>query len=92
MILYKITKAIVFIISGKELAVVNCRTTFEGVYRFTYEIDFGGGGICDNGNSHVIACQEPGSQYVDNQIFHMNFAKCPDVGSSVNNRTCCRTF
>ena len=88
MLFYRSKNAIVLIIVGKELAVVNCRTTFEGVYRFTYEIDFGGGGICDNGNSHVIACQEPGSQYVDNQIFHMNFAKCPDVGSSVNNRKC----
>ena len=73
------------IILGKELEVVNCKNTFEGVYQFSYEIDYGGGGICNSANSHVIACQEPGSQYVDNQIFQMNFAKCPDVGSSRNN-------
>ncbi len=67
---------------------VNCRPTFEGVYRFTYEIDYGGGGICNNAHSFIIACQEPGSQYVDNQIFHMNFARCGDVGDSENRREC----
>jgi len=63
---------------------VNCKNTFEGVYQFSYEWDVGGGGICDNENSLLIACQEPGSPYVDNEVFTMDFAKCPEVQSSAH--------
>ena len=65
---------------------VNCKNTFEGVYHFTYEWDLGGGGICDSDQSQVIACQEPGSPYVDNEVFEMNFGKCPEVSTSENMR------
>jgi hypothetical protein len=44
----------------------------------------GGGGICDSDDSILIACQEPGSPYVDNEVFTMDFAKCPAVQSSAN--------
>lgn len=70
--------------SGKALEIVNCKQTFEGVYQFSYEVNFGGGGICDNQDSIIKACQEPGSPYVDNQVFEMRFAKCSDVTSSSN--------
>ena len=63
---------------------VNCKQTFEGVYSFTYEVDQAGGGICDSDQSVIVACQEPGSPYVDNQVFNMNFGKCPEVSSSSN--------
>lgn len=63
---------------------VNCKATFQGVYQYSYEIDWGGGGICNNPDSKVIACQEPGSPYIDNQVFIMNFAKCIDVANSRN--------
>ena len=65
---------------------VNCKNTFEGVYHFTYEWDLGGGGICDSDRSNVIACQEPGSPYVDNEVFYMNYGKCPEVSTSANYR------
>ncbi|KAK2170127.1 hypothetical protein LSH36_4g10029 [Paralvinella palmiformis] len=68
----------------KEVRTVNCKNTFEGVFQFSYEWDVGGGGICDNENSLIVACQEPGSPYVDNEVFTMEFAKCPEVQSSVN--------
>ena len=71
-------------ISGTTLVTINCKSTFEGTYHFTYEIDFGGGGICDSSRSYIQACQEPGSPYVDNQVFKMNFAKCLDVTISIN--------
>lgn len=67
------------------LITINCKSTFEGTYHFTYEIDYGGGGICDTPRSFIQACQEPGSPYVDNQVFKLNFAKCLDVTSSLNN-------
>ena len=65
---------------------VNCIATFEGVYQFTYEVDYGGGGICDNQDSQIRACQDPGSAYVDNQVFRMQYAKCRDVETSENRR------
>ena len=63
---------------------VNCKQTFEGVFQFSYEVDVGGGGICDTDQSVIVACQEPGSPYVDNQVFNMNFGKCLDVTGSSN--------
>ena len=61
---------------------VNCISTWEGVYQFSYEVNFGGGGICNNPNSLLKACQDPGSSYQDNHLFNMNYARCPGVQSS----------
>ncbi|CAH1772900.1 unnamed protein product [Owenia fusiformis] len=66
----------------KSLLTVNCKTMFEGVFQFTYEVDIGGGGICDSSTSKIVACQEPGSPYVDNEVFLMKFGYCPDVSTS----------
>ena len=66
------------------LETVNCKTTWEGTFHFTYEVDLGGGGICDSPGSAVVACQEPGSVYVDNQVFSLYFGKCLDVTTSMN--------
>ncbi|ELT95510.1 hypothetical protein CAPTEDRAFT_179956 [Capitella teleta] len=68
----------------KTLDTINCKTTFEGTYHMTYEVNYGGGSICDNPRSTIVACQEPGSVYVDNQVFNMYFGKCPQVTSSMN--------
>ena len=65
---------------------MNCKQTFEGVFQFNYEVNFGGGGICNNPSSVLKACQEPGSPYVDNQVFEMNFHPCKDVTSSTYQR------
>ncbi|KAL5016724.1 hypothetical protein ScPMuIL_006313 [Solemya velum] len=62
--------------------IVNCITTFEGVYQYTYEVDEGGGGICNSPDSEIKACQDPGSSYVDNQVFYMTYGKCRDVSTS----------
>jgi hypothetical protein len=34
----------------------------------------------------VVACQEPGSVYVDNQVFSLYFGKCLDVTTSLNQK------
>lgn len=63
---------------------MNCITTLEGVYQFSYEI-FGAdtvAGICNNPNSRIEACQDPGSAYVDNRMFYMNYTKCYGVSTS----------
>ncbi|XP_076462580.1 uncharacterized protein LOC143294945 [Babylonia areolata] len=66
----------------QNLQTVNCITTFEGMYQFTYEVSWGGGGICDNLDSQIRACQDPGSAYVDNEVFFMTYARCPSVTTS----------
>jgi len=71
-------------LAGITIQTVNCKVTWEGTYRFSYEVELGGGGICDSPGSAVVACQEPGSVYVDNQVFTMYFGKCPMVTTSVN--------
>ena len=75
---------------GTEVKTVNCKTTWEGTFSFTYEVDQGGGSICTSPQSAVVACQEPGSVYVDNQVFTMNFGKCQDMVSSVSQSECSR--
>jgi len=70
---------------GRTMKKVNCKGTWEGTYRFSYEVERGGGGICDSPGSSVVACQEPGSVYVDNEVFRMYFGKCPMVSTSMNN-------
>ncbi|GFR94202.1 hypothetical protein ElyMa_004396600 [Elysia marginata] len=64
------------------LEIVNCISTWEGVYQFSYEVNWGGGGICNNQNSLLKACQDPGSSYQDNHIFFMTYSRCPGVQSS----------
>ncbi|KAJ8306456.1 hypothetical protein KUTeg_017001 [Tegillarca granosa] len=71
-----------FTMFKKDPPNINCITTFEGVYQFSYEVDVGGGGICNNPKSQIKACQDPGSPYVDNQVFRMTYAKCADVSTS----------
>jgi hypothetical protein len=61
---------------------VNCKTTFEGVYQFSYLSRESGGGICNSPKSLIKACQEPGSPYVDNEVFDMYFGFCPAITSS----------
>ncbi|CAG2194472.1 unnamed protein product [Mytilus edulis] len=70
----------------RSVVKLNCITTIEGVYQFSYEV--GGptslGGICNEPRSRIAACQDPGSAYVDNRMFLINYAKCRDVSTSVD--------
>uniref|UniRef100_A0A8W8IXM1 Uncharacterized protein n=1 Tax=Magallana gigas TaxID=29159 RepID=A0A8W8IXM1_MAGGI len=75
---------VTFTMFKQSLEKINCVTTFEGVYQFSYEVDTGGGGICNHPDSQIKACQEPGSQYVDNDVFVMTYRKCLDVSTSKN--------
>jgi len=74
---------VVFVSTGINVRTVNCKSSIEGTYHFTYEVDYGGGGICDSANSVIVACQLPGSIYVDNQVFEMNFGTCDEVSTSL---------
>ena len=52
----------------------------------------GGWRECDNRNSIIKACQSPGSPYLDNQVFTMVFASCPDIPASVDTGQCTESF
>ncbi|XP_067938193.1 uncharacterized protein [Watersipora subatra] len=65
---------------GTSLA-VNCKNTFEGVFQFSYEQQ-SAEGICDNPDSRIFACQEPGSSYKGNQVFQQWFESCPGNAGS----------
>ncbi|KAK3085422.1 hypothetical protein FSP39_003071 [Pinctada imbricata] len=66
--------------------VENCKSTFDGLYTFSYEAASGGGGVCNNPGSRIKACQDPGSSYVDNQVFLMTYKSCPDVSASMDKK------
>lgn len=68
----------------QSLITVNCATPFEGPYQFSYEEDSGSGGICNHPDSQIKACQDPGSRYIDNDVFYMTYRKCLDVPMSRN--------
>jgi hypothetical protein len=57
----------------------NCKTWIEGQFHFTYEVDKGGGGICDSRDSVVNATQRQGSAYLDNTYLIMTFGVCPGI-------------
>lgn len=61
---------------------VNCESMFKGLYQFSYEVEQGDGGICDNPDNQIKACQDPGSRYVDNEVFSMTYGSCPNVLTS----------
>ncbi|XP_050400959.1 uncharacterized protein LOC126817841 [Patella vulgata] len=74
---------------GQTIQTVNCISTFDGVYQFTYEQNMqnmGAGGICNNPDSTIEACKNPGSPYRDNEVFLMKYAKCPNVPTSTDHK------
>ena len=76
-------------LTGTSPIDLNCITTIEGVYQFSYEVggSMSRGGICNSSNSIISACQDPGSAYVDNKYFQMNYTKCRDVSTSMDQST-----
>ena len=54
----------------------------EGQYQFAYEMDMGGGGVCNATGNTINTCAQPGDAYVDNQVFNMTFTICKDVWAS----------
>lgn len=61
---------------------MNCIDSIEGLFQFSYEVNTGGGGICNDTRNILQACQTPGSPNYDNKDFVMNYNRCPDVSTS----------
>ncbi len=62
-----------------------CRSTIYGTYHFTYEFREAGQGVCNNPESKLISCPEPGSPFQTvNQRFTMMYASCRNLISSID--------
>ena len=47
----------------------------EGLNQFSYEESRGGEAICDNQDSQIKTCQDPGSLFLENVVFYMTYRK-----------------
>ncbi|PAA94272.1 hypothetical protein BOX15_Mlig027224g1, partial [Macrostomum lignano] len=57
----------------------NCKTIFEGVYWFTYQLKDSSRTPCDALNNEIKACQRAGSQERDNWITRITWGLCPGL-------------
>merc|ERR1711936_1184567 len=56
---------------------INCRSSIEGVFKFTYQYRFVATGICSHPEQIIHSCQNIGSQFlISNQKFNVTYKKC----------------
>jgi len=56
---------------------INCRSSIEGVFQFTYQFRFTATGICTHPEQKIHSCQNIGSQFlISNQKFNMTLKHC----------------
>jgi len=56
---------------------INCRSSIEGVFQFTYQYRFVSTGICTVPEQRIHSCQNIGSQFlISNQKFNVTYKKC----------------
>ena len=71
---------------------INCRSSLEGIFQFTYQyrlvtififqiclqlVRFVSTGLCTNPEQQIHSCQNVGSQFgISNQKFNMTYKKC----------------
>ncbi|XP_055999741.1 uncharacterized protein LOC130047955 [Ostrea edulis] len=62
---------------------MNCNDilVFDGIYQFSYEMEYRDDGVCNSSKSQIEACQVDGSPYVDNEVFHITYDSCPGVST-----------
>jgi len=62
---------------------INCRSSIEGVYRFSYQFRFTFTTECIHPEQQIHSCQDVGSQFlISNQKFNVTFKKCPNMAQS----------
>jgi len=56
---------------------INCRSSIEGVFQFTYQQRFTATGICTHPEQQIHSCQNIGSQFlISNQKFNLTLKHC----------------
>lgn len=59
---------------------LNCRSSLEGVWQFTYQNRFRFTGECNNPDAQIKSCQTPGTQFlITNQKFNITYKRCPGM-------------
>ena len=59
---------------------INCRSSIEGIFQFTYRYTFVSTGVCSEPEQQIHSCQNVGSQFgISNQKFNMTYKKCPGM-------------
>lgn len=56
---------------------INCRSSLEGVWHFTYQNRFRFTGVCNKPDARIQSCQEIGTQFlITNQKFNISYQAC----------------
>lgn len=59
---------------------INCRSSLEGVFQFTYQYRDVTTGICSHPEQQIHSCQNVGSQFgISNQKFNITYKRCPSM-------------
>lgn len=62
---------------------VNCRSSLEGVWQFTYQNRFRFTGECSNPDAQIRSCQTAGTQFlITNQKFNITYRKCSGMSGT----------
>ncbi|XP_026473212.1 uncharacterized protein LOC113377199 [Ctenocephalides felis] len=64
---------------------VNCRSSLEGVWQFTYQNRFQFTGECNSPDATIRSCQAAGSQFlISNQKFNITYRECQGMKGTFN--------
>ncbi|XP_040564488.2 LOW QUALITY PROTEIN: uncharacterized protein [Lepeophtheirus salmonis] len=64
---------------------VNCRSSIEGVFQFTYQLRWAFTGDCSHNEQQIHSCQNVGSQFlISNQKFNVTYRKCEGMDWTSN--------
>ncbi|CAB4061943.1 unnamed protein product [Lepeophtheirus salmonis] len=73
------------IIKKKTYTPVNCRSSIEGVFQFTYQLRWAFTGDCSHNEQQIHSCQNVGSQFlISNQKFNVTYRKCEGMDWTSN--------
>ncbi|XP_014250754.1 uncharacterized protein LOC106667362 [Cimex lectularius] len=62
---------------------VNCRSSLEGVWKFSYQNRFTFTGECTHPDAYIKSCQEPGNQFlITNQKFNITYKRCEGMSGT----------
>ncbi|KAJ8866236.1 hypothetical protein PR048_032079 [Dryococelus australis] len=62
---------------------VNCRSSLEGVWQFTYQNRFRFTGECNHPDATIRSCQTAGTQFlITNQKFNITYKKCQGMAGT----------
>lgn len=70
---------------NKNYIPLNCRSSLEGVWQFTYQNRFRFTGECNNPDAQIKSCQTAGSQFlITNQKFNITYKQCQGMHGTFN--------